>query len=277
MNLKSTFMRNTLLFSFVLLSQFCFGQLKSVKGNWVSEKNETLSISDTTNNDNHLASNGNSRNLYIEFLNDILSFQERFYSSSDNYKKLNVVKYDLKIEEVNDSLLIATPVSEASKRLFKSSEAITFFNQEFIQDSSFVFEKLTFHTSACFGSCPVIHLEISSDKTLKYSSNFYKEKSFNETDTARSGNFTGTLSDKLFDELRDLIIQSKITALQGGQNQMLCCDGAIKTIILYHNGLRTYYKVMFEPRILRELISFLTTIDQNVDLKKVEEKFSLER
>ena len=177
--------------------------------------------------------------------------------------------------QINESIQNAE--NEASGQFFRLSEPVDFPVQQQIQDSLFNFSKLIFHTSTCFGSCPVIHLEISSDKSIKYSGNYFKDENFNEIDSARSGNFKGQLADELYDELYELIIQSKITELESGQNQILCCDGAIKTIILYHNDLRKYYQFMFEPKKLSELISFLYTMDQKVDLTKVEEKFTFEK
>lgn len=146
-----------------------------------------------------------------------------------------------------------------------------------LQDSSFSFTRLLFHTSTCFGSCPVIHLEISSDKSIRFSGNYLKDENFSDIDSIRTGNFSGQLSDELFDEMIDLIIKSKITELDQSQDQILCCDGAIKTLILYHNDSRTYYKTMFEPKVLRELISFLYEIDKNVNLTMVEENFAFEK
>ena len=183
----------------------------------------------------------------------MLSSYDKFYSSSDDYKKQSKVKIERETMQM-------------------SSEPI-----EFVQDSSFLFSKLIFHTTSCFGFCPVIDLEISSDRSIRFSGNYFKDENFNEIDSARSGNFSGKLPDQLYNELIDLIIASKITELDQAQNQILCCDGAIKTLILYHNDSRTYYKAMFEPKALRELISFLYAIDKNVNLTEVEENFSFEK
>lgn len=150
-------------------------------------------------------------------------------------------------------------------------------SNEILPDSTFNFTRLIFNTSACFGSCPVINLEISSDKSIRYSGNYFKDENFNKIDSARFGNFTGQLSDQLYNELIDLIITSKITEMDNNQNQILCCDAAIKTLILYHNDTRKYYKAMFEPSALRGLISFLYSINQNLDLTQVEDNYYFEK
>ena len=196
----------------------------------------------------------------------LIAFQVIYHLWSGNFESAG---------QMNESTQNAE--KEASIEFFKLTESADFSINDQIQDSLFNFSKLIFHTSTCFGSCPIIHMEISSDKSIKYSGNYFKDEDFNEIDSARSGNFKGQLADEIYDELYDLIIQSKITELESGQNQILCCDGAIKTIILYHNGLRKYYQFMFEPKKISELISFLYTMDQKVDLTEVDEKFSFEK
>ncbi|UZD24313.1 DUF6438 domain-containing protein [Algoriphagus halophytocola] len=146
-----------------------------------------------------------------------------------------------------------------------------------LQDSTAAFSKLIFHTSDCFGSCPVIHLEILADRSIRFTGNYNKEKNHSEADSLAYGNFRGVLSEQAFNELLELIIQSKITALDSEQNPLLCCDGAIKTLILYQNGTRTSHKTMFESGALKPLIAYLYSLGQNTDLTRTEENFHFEK
>ncbi len=60
------------------------------------------------------------------------------------------------------------------------------------------FEKITFYTSMCLGTCAIYHLEIDNDKQIKlFVEEFYIEESF-EKDLSRIGYFTGKLSEKEF-------------------------------------------------------------------------------
>lgn len=189
----------------------------------------------------------------FSFGHQVLNSNDQFYSYSDDYKK------------------------RPEEKLERDTKQLSIEPIEFVQDSSFTLDKLIFHTSACFGSCPVINLEISSDKSIRFTGNYFKDENFNEIDSARYGNFSGQLSDQLYNELIDLIITSKITEMDNKQNQVLCCDAAVKTLILYHNDTRKYYKAMFEPNVLRDLISFLYSINQNLDLTQVEDNFYFEK
>lgn len=158
-----------------------------------------------------------------------------------------------------------------------TDENLSFQYQKNIPDSAFTFSKLIFHTSTCFGNCLVIHLEISDDRTVKFSGNYFKDENFYEIDSARSGNFTGQLSEEIYYELVELIIQSNLPTMNETAGNILCCDGAIKTIILYHNGARKYYKAMFESKLMKELISYLYTFPEKLDLTEVDENFRFEQ
>ena len=207
-----------------------------------------------------------------------MSFQSRYYTSADDYKKMITDRYDFKIQRMTDSILTIKPISKFSISFFGNDNPITFKNQKFITDKSFEFEKIIFHTSTCFGSCPVIHLEILKDGTFKLDGTYYQSRSYNSKDSIRSGNFTGKIKDEDLKELNDLIVKSRITTFEDTKKEsMFCCDGAVKTIILYHNGNRNYFKAMFEPTLVQELIGFLYQIDKKAELTRTDEKFEFEK
>jgi hypothetical protein len=260
---------------FLLIFNFSFCQLEKIKGNWLSENNELISIKDTLKSENYITnSNLRTDNFYLHLNKETISFQSRYFYSGD-LEKMYTDKYDLKILELNDSILIVKPSSEKSISYFQKSIPIKLIKQEFIKDPDFKFEKIIFHTSTCYGSCPEINLEIDSNRDIKISSAFFKSISEFEKDKNRSGNFIGKLDLKTYEELIKLIIQSKITTLNR-EDKNLCCDGAVKTIITYFNGKRSYVKEMFEPRVLGELISFLYSIDTKIELKRTSEIFKFE-
>ncbi len=271
-------MKKLILLIIILTFNLSFSQTKELEGNWVSDENEMISFNSEYDNKSSLTSKIRSDDFYLEVLSDSLSFQSRYYTSADDYKKMITDRYDFKIQNLNDSILTIKPISKYSINFFGNDNPITFKNQNLITDKSFEFEKLIFHTSTCFGSCPVIHLEILKNGTFKLDGTYYKNRSYNSKDYERSGNFTGKLTEKDLKNLNDLIVKSRITTFEDTKDgNMFCCDGAIKTIILYHNGNRNYFKAMFETRLLRELVSYLYEIDKKAELVKTDEKFEFEK
>jgi molecular chaperone DnaK (HSP70) len=66
-------------------------------------------------------------------------------------------------------------------------------------DSSGKFEKLVFHSSRCYGTCPEIHFQIDRNGIMMLNRQFYQSKS--ESDTSKSGNFKGFLTKEQFKKL----------------------------------------------------------------------------
>ena len=262
---------------FLIITNLSFGQLPKIKGNWISENNEMISIKDTLKSENYITNSSlKSENFYLSLNKEVISFQSRYFYSGD-MKKMYTDKYDLQVLEINDSIMVVKPSTKKSISFFDKSTPIKFVKQEYIKDHDLNFEKIIFHASTCYGSCPKISLEILSNLDIKISSEFFKNGNEFEKDENRSGNFYGKLDSQTFEKLKKLIIQSKLTSYNINPSKLLlCCDGAVKTIIFYNNGKRNYTKAMFEPRLLSELIAFLYEIDTKVNLNKTKETFKFE-
>ncbi|WP_317048059.1 DUF6438 domain-containing protein [Flavobacterium sp. HTF] len=136
------------------------------------------------------------------------------------------------------------------------------------------FEKIIFHTSPCFGNCPLLNLQVNKDKSML----FYKKKSgfspkmdSQKQDAQENEYYKGTVSDKLYNELLTEIAKTDTVSYKG-QN---CCDAPLKTIIAYYNGKRKYTQTMFPPEESKKLISVLYEICESKNLTKTT-KFEIE-
>ncbi|RZJ53345.1 MAG: hypothetical protein EOO44_08755 [Flavobacterium sp.] len=115
------------------------------------------------------------------------------------------------------------------------------------------FEKIIFHTSPCFGNCPLLNLQVNKDKSML----FYKKKSgfdakmnAEKQDAQENEYYKGTVSDTLFNKLLAEIAKTDTITYKGTN----CCDAPFKTIIAYYNGKRKYTETMFPPEESKELI-----------------------
>jgi hypothetical protein len=141
--------------------------------------------------------------------------------------------------------------------------------------NQYQFSKIIFHTTGCYGWCPIYHLEVDSDKTFKLNAEMVRRNADDSTgDTTKMGYFIGIVPDTTFSNLQRSFEALGIDTLKF--NEVTCCDGAIKTIIAYHNGKRTVIRSMTPPIASHKLLGILLTICKLNNLKRSDSKFNIE-
>lgn len=135
--------------------------------------------------------------------------------------------------------------------------------------------KVTFHTSGCFGTCPVYHLEVKSDHSYRlYKEVVYKKNFSYEQDDLKTGYFSGHLSDSTFKKLDRTLANVGLDSLEfDGET---CCDGSLITIIADYNGKRKFMKSMFPPSNAEPLISCLYEICSTEKVTRSKSSFTIE-
>jgi hypothetical protein len=144
-------------------------------------------------------------------------------------------------------------------------------------EKSSSFEKIIYNTSHCFGSCPVYHLEIDNQRDIKLFAEVVYKKGLplvSQEDTTKMGYFKGTANDTTFSKLNKAILEIGIDTLTF--DNTTCCDGSLKTIIVYYKGKRKYLKSMFPPEKADKLIEALDEICRTSNLERTDKKFKLE-
>jgi len=271
-------MRLTILILTMLIWTITYGQLDKLKGTWVSNSNDVMVINDTINkysNSNMLCTSERDEGRAFYLFGDTLSFQQRYYSSETNYKKLYVFRYDLLIIGKTDSSLTVRPISKLSMKFFNNRTDLKFIKQEYNKDKTIIFEKIIYHTTFCFGSCPTIDLEIDNDKYIYLSGKFHEGDSEYKIDSLKSGQFKGKLTERLYNELIAILQTTNLRTLEFPEK--IGEDAPVTTLIIYFNGQRKYFKSMFPPTIADRLIKFLYVINQRTELTRTNEIRTLEK
>ena len=266
----------------ILTLLFCanvFGQFDKLIGTWITPKNETLKIFNTLNDKSidefwnaNCISNG-EEDLWVVLClkNDTLNFQYQYYQS-----KPHTDNYDLKIITQTDSFIIIQTVSDFSRKFFKNQPSIKFIKQQYTIDKSIKLEKIIFHTTSCYGTCPTFHLQIDNNKKVKlfieevYIDNYIASKK----DTNKMGYYIGSLKKTAYKKLEEYIQTCNLQTLEFKDINGL--DGSVITLIIYYNGKKKYFKSMFPPIVIDNLISYLYCICENNNFKKTTDKFVLE-
>jgi hypothetical protein len=138
------------------------------------------------------------------------------------------------------------------------------------------FDKIIFHTSICFGTCPAYHLELDSHRRIKlFAESVPDEKLPMWHDTTKMGYFTGIADENKFDQLSHIIQTIGVEKLKF--NGINCCDGSMIRIIIYRNGKKTMLASMFPPEKAGPLISVLYQICGTSNLKRSTKPFNIEK
>jgi hypothetical protein len=270
-------MRILKIWSIVLLLMNTSSRAQTLKGSWVTNANEQLFISDTTGShfDNYF-SVPRLHDEYFRLFNvgDTLSFRNSYTSSRTNFKVQHVDRYDLKIIKFTDSLLVVSPASDFSKNYFGNQQQLRFRRQDHIIDTTLHFEKIVFHTTQCYGTCNVYHLQVEQSGAFKLHRAFMYDHETYYRDSTAEGYFTGQLPDSLYQPLLHALRTINLRSLN--MDTVLCCDAPVKTVIVYFNGQRKYFKTMFPPRFTDRLILALYNICGYANGSRVNEPFKLE-
>lgn len=271
-------MKPVLLFFIFFFFSHLYSQLNELKGIWVSSELDCIAIRDITNkydDSNTLGIADKDQSVNVFLYGDTLSFQKKYYTSESNFTKEMIDSFNLIIISSNEKYLTLKPISTLAKKFFNNRKKIKFIKQEINVDSSIKFEKIIYHTTGCYGSCPVIDIEINNQKQIYLNGTFYKDFTMFEVDTTLSGKYIGELSDLLYNELNDYLKTCSLKKLNFSENKSL--EDPITTLILYYNGQRSYFKLGYTPAIIEKLIDFLFTLDQRASLKKTNEVRQLEK
>lgn len=140
------------------------------------------------------------------------------------------------------------------------------------------FKKIIFHTSMCFGKCPVYHLQVEKNKQVKlYAEHVYTKDTMGKVveDSSKIGYFKGKVDNGLYNALVAELQKINLDSLQ--LNGPTCCDGSVISMIIYYGSKRKSGQSMFPPEELRPLIGILTQICQSPDLKRSKKRIAIEK
>ncbi len=137
------------------------------------------------------------------------------------------------------------------------------------------FDKIIFHTTMCFGACPIFHFELNNDKKVKlYAESVPISEENWKNDSTKTGYFEGVVTDSTFRKLSDIIKSIGIDTLNF--KRALCCDGSVYTIIVYRDGKRKFLQSMFPPAKAMPLIGTLYQICEESHLTRSSKSFKIE-
>jgi hypothetical protein len=272
-------MKKAFLILFIIAITNLFSQvtLSDLKGVWISKKADLFAIQNITNDfedENIIGKDLKEVNLNVFLRGDIISFQKKYYTEESNFEKSMIDSFDLKVVSKNATSVVLKPYSKSSINFFKTKKNITFTKQDFNIDPSIVFQKIVFHPTGCYGACPIIDLEINKENELYLNGTFFKDFSMFDIDSTLSGQFKGIIDESTQKRLSFLLQTCNLKTLKVNEN--LEPEMAVTSMIVYFNDEKRAFKFNTTPAILTELVYFLTTINQEVNLNRTNKRRVLE-
>ncbi len=252
----------------LLLARITQAQPDTLQGFWVNKNNQAVYFSGRQA-DNIISDKKGTGLLLPLYRKDtvLTSLSGRNNALPDR------LLYQFTIRLSADKKLLVRPESELAKRLFGSRRPKVFIPQDSLADRTIAFERLIYHSTACFGWCPILDIAIDNSRNV-----YMKAKVFTPamaTDTLRSGTFAGKLNENKYRELVQLLQTCNLRNLEFPE--VIGADAPETTLIIYFNGQQKYLRSMFPPLIAQQLISFLHTLHKNVSLPRTTEVRVLEK
>lgn len=239
---------------------------------------QAIIIGDTANKTdcNYLSTKTNSSSFQLRLYGDTLSFQNHYLSSATDFKKLYIDRYDLMIVQADPQTLVLKPVSQFASDFFESNKPIVLKRQEYTTDRTVQFEKLTFASGLCFGTCPDYEYELTSKGSfrLHIKTAFRTESSF-IADSTKQGYFVGQVPDRLYREVIDALQTCYLSQLT--MPEVLCCDAPLITLSVYFNGQKRAFKTMFPPVIAQKLVDVLQKVYDESPRRRTDRPFVFEQ
>ncbi len=286
----------TIIFFFFLtcIALHSYSQLDKLNGTWISKNSDIIHIEDTigsfnprslsktkrafTNSKNYLWNNAEQKTGCGLVINaDTLLFISESIINSGK-RNCKVIRKEIKcvVLKLNEQVLSIAPMSKDTQAFFKGMPTIDFRKQPAEPDTSIKLEKIIFHTGACLGSCPTIHLQIDAKKNVNYFAESVYKKGSRIKDSSAIGYYKGLMSTINYNKLTMLVQSTHLDTLT--YKEVKCCDASLKTIIIYYNnGQSKRITSMFLPQVMSPLVQFLNDTKDKTKLKKTKEKFQFEK
>jgi hypothetical protein len=259
---------------------YSYAQPDKLKGAWITPQQELITIVEnySSSRENYLSNTDlEDKHFRLFVIKDTLSFQRHYTSSRTQFKTQHVDRYDLKLLRLTDSVLEVEPASSFSKEFFKGKNRLTFIRQEYTADTSLKIEKIVYHTTRCYGTCGIYHMEIDSTGSFKLHAEFIHSDYNWQGDTAKHGYYKGRVPDSTYKKIIKTLQTCNLRTLRMRSEE--CCDAPLQTVIVYFNGQRKYFKTMFYPYIAKEMIRTLFNFSYEAINygTKMDEKFEMEK
>ena len=201
----------------------------------------------------------------------------RFYSISGDTLKIVEANKDeseltsnfvLKIDR-NEKMTL-TPVNSGASLLTNlitldgAKENLIYKDIRNFQFDSLKFEKIIFSTTECYGTCPVMAIEIDNNKNFKF---------IGEKNSIATGHYYGKIPDAEYEKLLDILRLSQLDSIHCGTDRNI--DLSTYSLEIHYNDRSRNFKTCMLPFVLDNLKEFLISLPKSLRLNAAAHKFEI--
>lgn len=273
MNLfKNTVEKITIVFGLLLFSQLAIAQCyDDFFAFWKTDDGKFIKLikydcqrnirGETAIGDKHVTFPG--VHVYEQRIFKIVNYEYQ-HDSTTNENKTIKRSFEFKVLAVDKQSMTIRPVSEEMKSLFGSKDVLLF-NEDFVPYDRLVLDSLYF---ASFNFLNVLQISKAGEMKL--------EKKVPDRRNKKR-DYSATLGEKQFEELRKLVIRSQITSMSNCELTGSCSDCRPFKLKIFYDGKYTYYhRGMFQDSVI-PLYRFLNKTIVETKWKKIKKNASKQR
>lgn len=180
-----------------------------------------------------------------------------YTSSADNFKIRHIDFSKFLIKSISPKKLVISPVDTNAKKLAKES-AYTFYNLSYLHNPDIKFSKLSFTSGECYGSCPVIKIDINSAGDFKLTGG--------KDPWREQGPVNGRLTRLQLDTLNYLLQHSQLKKMHAWKQTSVVYDTPQYLLNIDYNNKSLVIDTNYPPLNIQGIIDFLLSFYERLPL-----------
>jgi len=248
-------MKLFLIFLFSLISTVSYSQIVKVDtARWISDDLRGLRFYKDGVSFNFDGYNQYKRSRLEK---DTLIMVDNYTSSADNFKIRHIDISKFLIKPISPQKLVISPVDTNAKKLAKK-RAYIFYNISYLRDPDIKFSKISFTSGSCYGSCPVMKIDINSAGDFKLTGG--------KDPWREQGPVNGKLTSLQLDTLTYLLQHSQLKKMHAWKQTSVVYDTPSYLLNIAYSNKNLVIDTNYPPLNIQGLIDFLLSFYERLPL-----------
>ena len=205
----------------------------------------------------------------FDYGHDLYDFEVKYKDSTltliDTYQQAGKIgwqhdKYKYNILKLSNDTLIISPQNDIAKGLLDNKDIFIFSDSSLLIKKEFIFQKIFFSSGPCYGTCPMIKIEIDSTGLVHFLGEYYTGDYI--------GLYKGQLNTEQLNRLIEILKLSEIDRFPTKSG--LPFDAPLYNFKFYYNNKFKEFEGGYIPYFDRTLLDYMLEIYDKIKLEKID-------